>query len=161
MGVALPALGNGGTQRPLMFRSGRIDSRDVHDGVAPEPLIIFMKMLVREAREQTAWARRHLHDLTVIWQFDSAVGVRYAANYESAAWLGLDSPYVISLTRPREAGPASASRDGSVEVIALDEGLLGRRVVRVSAAAGRAPARADPARRDVRAEQTAPSRSRL
>ena len=125
LGVALPASGHGGTGRAIMFRTGRIDSRDVHDGIAPEPMIIFMKMLAREARERTAWARRHLHDLTVIWQFDSAVGVRYAANYASAAWLGSVNPRVVSLTRTRQSSPASALSNGSVEVIADDEGLLG------------------------------------
>jgi hypothetical protein len=67
-------------------------------------MIIFMKMLAREAREQTEWARRHLRGLTVIWQFDSAAGRRYAANYASAAPFISGTPQTVRLAQAADAG---------------------------------------------------------
>jgi len=68
----------------LLLRTGRIDRLDFHGGLPPEPMMIFMKWLAREVREQTAWARRHLAGRTVTWQFDTAEGLKYSANYDAA-----------------------------------------------------------------------------
>ena len=70
--------------RHLIVATGRIDNCAIHDGVPPEPMMIFMKWLAREVREQTDWAREYLSGLRVIWQFDAADGRKYAANYDAA-----------------------------------------------------------------------------
>ena len=45
--------------------------------------MIIMKQLAARAREATAWAR-YLANVNVVWQFDTAAGLRYAVNYASA-----------------------------------------------------------------------------
>ncbi len=95
LGIALAsgvAAGTSPAAQTLFIRTGRIDALDPHDGAPPEPLVIFMKNLAREVREQTRWARRYLHNTTVIWQFDTADGLRYALAYDSAAGLGPAHP---------------------------------------------------------------------
>lgn len=85
LGVALqPAA----PRRRLVLRTGRIDRCAVHDGIPPEPMMILMKCLAREVAESTPWAVRHLCDSTLVWQFDTAEGLRYAMHYDSAETLG-------------------------------------------------------------------------
>jgi hypothetical protein len=128
LGVVLPASEKDVARRTLLIRTGRIDDLALHDGLPPEPLVILMKMLAREAREQTLWARRYLAKLTVIWQFDAAVGLRYAANYASAV------PELGGVLREVRLGRGASSafvRGGhprgwqAVEYFAHDEGIFG------------------------------------
>lgn len=87
LGLALGPADGSPVRRRLVIRTGRIDNCDAHDGVPPEPMIIFMKFLAREARERTSWARRVLGGVEVTWQFDTLAGLRYALHYTAA-----DSP---------------------------------------------------------------------
>ena len=108
-------------KRQTMIRTGRIDVTGVHDGVPPEPMTIFMKWLAREVREGTEWARRHMAGHAVTWQFDARDGIKYAANFDSAAVLG-DRPARTVCVR------MGAAREGDPEgtlVLAEDEGLFG------------------------------------
>jgi hypothetical protein len=68
----------------MLIQTGRIDFADAHDGMPPEPMMIFMKWLAREHNEQTAWARKELAGRSVIWQFDTTEGQKYATLYEAA-----------------------------------------------------------------------------
>lgn len=116
--------------RHVLFRTGRSDSVGVHDGVPPEPMMIFMKWLAREARERTPWARRHLGDTIVTWQFDTHDGLKYAANFDSAGPIMECRPEIVHLRMGRAAHePLLAALEGGGEVVALggDEGLFGDR----------------------------------
>lgn len=129
LGVALVADDAPPTQKTparetLLIRTGRIDQLDRHDGVPPEPMIIFFKQLAREWREQTAWARRHLSGRTIVWQFDSADGLKYVADYDSAATLGDGPTRVVPV---RAGGPSRSGgrvRTGEI-VLPADDGLFG------------------------------------
>jgi hypothetical protein len=87
-----------------------------------------MKFLARDARERTAWARRYLSRLTVVWQFDTAAGVRYASGYPPAG------PDLIAHSlQLRAEGPGFGSvgrshravQGGLPAALDWDEGLLG------------------------------------
>lgn len=78
-------LGAPGAMRRLRIVTGRIDTGGFHDGLPAEPFMIAMKWLAREVREQTAWARKYLPGLEVVWEFESAVGLKYAVLYDAAA----------------------------------------------------------------------------
>ena len=82
LGITLALPGDRPTRHSL-FCTGRMDSLEVHDGLPPEPMMIFMKWLAREAREQTAWARQHLAGKAVTWRFATADGLKYAVNYDA------------------------------------------------------------------------------
>lgn len=123
LGVALPAPAGAKSGRALLIRTGRIDNLAVHPGLPPEALIIFMKMLVREARERTFWARRYLRDLTVVWQFDTAAGLRYVANYASAATVVPEDPKTVTLCQA--GGDQAGNAASATETFAEDEGLFG------------------------------------
>ena len=112
LGVALTARVDGTPatrppRRMLMVRTGRIDMLDTHAGVAAEPMLIFMKWLAREWREQTRWARRYLANNRIVWQFDTADGLRYALAYESAQRL-LDARATRTLYLRTDALPSDA-----------------------------------------------------
>lgn len=128
LGLALSAVDRDAPARgTLVLSTGRIDHEGLHDGVPPEPMIIFMKMRARDVREHAPWAARYLRDLTVIWQFDTATGQRYALNYQSAAWFG-GTARVVRLRRAGtdSSGEPGAERAGvSVSLITDDEGMLG------------------------------------
>lgn len=102
-------------KRHLVIRTGRIDNLDAHDGLPAEPMAIFMKWLAREAREQTAWAQTHLARQIVTWQFDTASGLKYAANFDAAD--ACDVPPTVVRVRLGAAGSAVQLPD--------DEGLHG------------------------------------
>ncbi len=104
--------------RNLIIRTGRMDNHGSHAGLPPEPLIIVMKMLAREVRERTAWAERHLRQIRLIWQFDTAAGQRYAWNYDSADRFASNNVRVLNL-RERD------SREPGVVPIAHDDGVFG------------------------------------
>lgn len=111
LGVALPAET---PRRTLVLSTGRIDRLASHGGLPPEPLTIFMKMLSREKAEQTPWARRHLADQTVIWQFDSLVGQRHASSYAAASpWLHPPLRQVALGTDASAIGPPAAAAPGA------------------------------------------------
>ncbi len=104
LGLSVAAPGLDPPRRQLMIRTGRIDQVEAHDGLPPEPMIIFMKHIARELRERTSWARRYLADLRVTWQFDTAAGLRHIVNYLSAAGLAdADQTTVIHLRTGRSA----------------------------------------------------------
>jgi hypothetical protein len=117
LGITLPS--KGPARRHTMFCTGRIDRLDVHDGMPPEPLVIFMKWLAREVRDDTAWARKHLADQIVTWQFDTAERPRYAANFDSAAAIADPAPHVVQLRLGGGEGGGDTIRFDT------DEGLYG------------------------------------
>jgi hypothetical protein len=131
LGIVLPAAGV--PRRQLVLKTGRIDTLAVHDGLPPEPLMILMKWLAREVREQTAWAQQHLADTTVIWQFDAAEGIRFACNYDAAEASALPTTLLrLRLEQPRALDPGRA-RQGAIAaapdafIFETDEGLHGDR----------------------------------
>jgi hypothetical protein len=127
LGITLPAQSVSAKPRSLMICTGRIDQCAVHDGVPPESMVIFMKWLVREAREGTRWAGRFLRDTAVTWQFDAADGLKYVVEYESA--LGVVPETVgKTLVLRAERGDARGAAAGRVEA--------GRQVVNLPADAG-------------------------
>lgn len=104
----------------LLIRTGRIDHAGIHNGLPPEPMTIFMKQLARDLREQTPWAATNLGDRIVAWQFDSAVGLKYAAHYRSAAEIPTELPTrVLDLCMAGGANPAPAL------AIEVAEGIYG------------------------------------
>ncbi len=114
--------------RHVLFATGRMDSFDVHDGLPPEPMMIFMKWLAREARERTSWVRQHLAGQAVTWQFDTAAGLKYAANYAAASRPSdpsIPQPEVmqvrIDTAAAHDRSPARAPRIALTD----DEGLHG------------------------------------
>jgi hypothetical protein len=128
LGLALPARSNCSAHRFLFLATGRIDDRGMHDGLPAEPMILFMKFLARDVREQSEWATRHLSDRTIVWQFDTAAGLRYAPNYDA----GPQAPpeeitWVRVRMRPADGGGAAVLRpDGATTVsVAADQGILG------------------------------------
>ena len=133
LGIALSPATDTVTNRVLLICTGRIDHLTTHRGMPPEPMIIFMKMLARDMRERSSWAERYLQNLTVIWQFDSAAGLRYAANYASAAPLLQGTKKIITLqhipgdtagNNTDEQRPCSPP-GGIVEVFGDNEGIYG------------------------------------
>ncbi|MBI5864824.1 MAG: hypothetical protein HZB38_10005 [Planctomycetes bacterium] len=121
----------GGIARRFVIRTGRIDSVDPHDGVPPEPLIIFMRQLADEWSKRTAWARKHLSGAAVTWQFDTAAGLRYAALFgadESHA-----APQAVRVLRVRaseqveEVGRIVHRGDADELEVPADSGLFGDR----------------------------------
>jgi hypothetical protein len=133
VGIELPAPS---PRLRLVIRTGRIDQRDAHDGMPPEPMAIFMKWLAREVRERSAWALRHLDGVSVCWQFDSAAGLRYALHYHAAD--ASQTPTRTLVLRRASRGeaaptpapttaPAAGNGDGRCDTaaIAADDGLFG------------------------------------
>ena len=142
LGIVL-AMSDKPAARHTMFRTGRIDNVDVHDGLPPEPMAIFMKWLAREAREQTEWARRYLADRVVTWQFDTADGLKYAVNFDPTGPLAEPVAQASSLCLHRQDAGATltvvsvrlgdrAAEQGNVAadtgeeiILTQDEGLYG------------------------------------
>jgi hypothetical protein len=113
-----------------MVSTGRIDQRSSHDGVPAEPMTIFVKWLAREARERTRWAQRFLQRAAVTWQFDTADGLKCAAQFESATGVVGRKPLstLILRTGSAERRQRSNSSDrAAVEVHTLPAniGVLG------------------------------------
>ena len=104
-----------------MLRSGRIDSVALHDGLPAEPLMILMKHLAREVREQTAWSQR-LAGTILTWQFDTAAGLKYAASFDAAPDLADVPACVVRLRMARHAKPTASSEH---TVFFESEGLFG------------------------------------
>lgn len=124
LGLALrPA--DGPARRHLLIRTGRIDTRVVHAGLPPEPMMIFMKWLAREARERTPWAGRHLTQTAVTWQFDTADGLKYATHFDAADPPAGVAMEVINLRLPQAGGVAPAGAPANAIVFEQDEGLHG------------------------------------
>lgn len=117
LGLTIPPPGP--VARHLLLHTGRIDARDTHDGLPPEPLMLLMKWLAREAREQTRWAQRHLADTQFTWACDTRDGLKYAANFDSAQSSATAVPELLYL-RTGEPRPG-------VETLPADEGLYGDR----------------------------------
>lgn len=111
------------SSRTLTVSTGRIDALDAHDGLPPEPMTIFMKWLAREWREQTDWARRHLVGRTIVWQFDTAMGHKYAVEYDSAAALPGRRDTVVRLRSGDRPVPRAAEDAG--QTLLINDGLLG------------------------------------
>jgi hypothetical protein len=103
----LPALNRAAPARTVLIRTGRIDNLDLHDGLPPEPMMIIMKQLAREAREATAWAQRYLANVNLVWQFETAAGLRYAVNYASAESFAFGTVYSSHLY------PLNGSKDST------------------------------------------------
>ena len=110
-------------RRHVVIRTGRIDSLDVHDGLPPEPMVIFMKTLAAEQRDRTTWAQNHLNDQTVTWQFDTADGLKRAANFDAAP--NIDAPEkTVRLQMASNVSP-NAKQKPSVITMPTGEGLHG------------------------------------
>jgi hypothetical protein len=118
---------DGPPRRHLMFRTGRADSTDVHDGVPPEAMQIFMKWLAREWREATPWAARNLRETSVTWQFDTDAGLKYAAHYDAATQLDGQRLEVVRLRMGDAAEDAAAPH--AELVFPEDEGLHGNQAL--------------------------------
>lgn len=133
LGLTLPA--REAARRHLVVRTGRIDNLEPHDGLAPESAAIFMKWLAREAREGTAWARRHLDRTSVTLQFDTRAGLRYAHAYEAAPEHRAGHAHdqlTVRCVAPGRAGRATSAepvaggaRGGRTDAIVDDVGLFG------------------------------------
>lgn len=67
----------GPPRRTLTICTGRADLEDAHDGLPPEPMILFMRWLGREVSEGVAWTRKALAATRVVWQFDTHGGHKY------------------------------------------------------------------------------------
>src|SRR5262249_38334954 len=111
--------------RPALIQTGRIDLCDSHDGLPPEPMMIFMKWLTREWNEQTAWAASHLRGQHITWQFDTADGSKYATLYHAAV-PDSSPPRVLSLRADSIPVRLGVLGDGSHEYQAALTDLLER-----------------------------------
>ncbi len=111
-------------ERYIMFATGRIDSVGIHNGLPPEPLMVFCKWLAREVQERTSWVRRHLTGTLVTWQFDTRDGLKYAANFASADGVSAKTPRVIHLRRTAASG-SEIPDDAELIRFPEDEGLHG------------------------------------
>lgn len=116
MGISAPPLSGTAADRHLLIQTGRIDHADTHDGVAPEPMVIFMKWLAREWRERTSWAVKHLATTRVTWQFDAAEGLRYATQFQAAP---TQAPGALRTLRIRAAAASAATRDHAADSVLL------------------------------------------
>jgi hypothetical protein len=118
----MPAVGT--IKRHVMIRTGRIDTVDVHDGIPPEPMVIFMKWLAREVRENTVWARRHMAGQALTWQFDTHAGLKYSSNYLSAQVV-MGHPVEVVDVRMGRGPVASDAAGNELIIMGEDEGLFG------------------------------------
>jgi hypothetical protein len=86
LGLTLPCderPARNGPPRHFVIRTGRTDQCEQHDGLPPEPLMIVMRQLARDWQAQTDWARRHLKNARVSWQFEAADGLRYGVLFHA------------------------------------------------------------------------------
>jgi len=121
LGIWLPAREATQPPRFLLIRTGRIDSAARHGGLPAEPMVIFMRELAR--RGDAAAADEPLNRVNVIWQFDAAVGLRYAHAYEAATAGGnLSAACTVHLRRSVEAEPARGPADDREQVVGLPDG---------------------------------------
>ncbi|HRS28762.1 MAG TPA: hypothetical protein P5255_10880 [Phycisphaerae bacterium] len=137
LGVYLPAQNRAARATTVLIHTGRIDNLDLHGGLPPEPMMIIMKQLAREAREATAWAQRYLANVNVVWQFDTAAGLRYAVNYASAESFDFGTVYSSHLhplngrkdCTPSSVRSGAAPRNnparGENALLTQDEGIFG------------------------------------
>lgn len=133
LGLAL-APTRGETKRTLLIRTGSIDFQAATPGVPPEPVLLLMKHFAREADEGTSWARKHLADTTLIWQFDTAAGQKYALHFESAAGAGgggLHTLEIEATDRSAAAPEVSAARCQSI-AIDVNASIFGDRSLAIS-----------------------------
>lgn len=125
----------GGPGQPLWFVTGRIDARGPHEGIPPEPMMIFMKQLARERRAGTAWSEHYLAPQTIVWQFDTADGQRFAVNYDAAGTVRHGGPVappvttrpprVLHVTLRPQHRATSTPGDHDTLVLTTSEGLHG------------------------------------
>ncbi len=121
LGISLTS-GTQPASRHTIIETGRIDAAGIHDGLPPEPMAIFMKWLARLVRESDKWARRHLADQIVTWQFDTADGRKYAANYDDLVAASLPPGRAVHVCLRLDDQPPPPR--GTI-VLPADEGLLG------------------------------------
>jgi hypothetical protein len=114
LGVTLGPTGP--MRRHLLIRTGRIERDGLPAGLPPEPMVVFLRWLAREAAEQTPWARAHLDGVGVTWQFDSSLGLRYVVHYPSAALLNGQPQELLDLcgAPPRAWPQLGVLGDGSL-----------------------------------------------
>ncbi len=127
LGLALEMPGPAPTAAVLL-QTGRMDNAALHDGLPPEPLMILMKMLAREARERTPWAARHLTGTLVLWQFDTAAGLKYATGYAAAPPLPERVRRVVARLRGGAVGEV-ATDPAVIRLTLSDEGFCGDRSI--------------------------------
>jgi len=126
LGLTLGPAAGGQVVRHVLVDTGRIDAVGLHDGLPPEPMMIFMKWLAREARERTDWAGRQLAGQSVTWRFETADGLKYAANYDQAPPPTAPPPEVrLRMTGAGCGTSAGVAVDGVGVARLGDEGLYG------------------------------------
>jgi len=129
IGLTLPSPIAG---RHLLIRSGRIDGRELHDGLAPEAMMIFMKWLAREARQRSAWAQRNLADLRVTWECETAAGLRYAMMFDAAPALDGVRESLLDLRRAADGLSSGAGIQGDAS-LAYQQRLTDQLLARIEA----------------------------
>jgi len=70
--------------KELIIDTGRIDRASAHDGLPPEPMMLFMRRLARRWNEREDWAVRILSGLRIRWRFESAAGLVYSPLFDAA-----------------------------------------------------------------------------
>ncbi len=125
LGLALEMPGSTPTAA-VVLQTGRMDNVGLHDGLPPEPGMILMKMLAREARERTPWAVRYLTGTLVLWQFNTAAGLKYATGYASAPPLP-ERVQRVEVRLRREGVGETSSKPGAMRFTLRDEGFCGDR----------------------------------
>lgn len=124
LGLELAPTSRGGPLRRIVLDTGRIDQLSPHDGVPPEPMMILMKHLAREAREAASWTRRDLQDTSLVWRFESRAGTKYVSQYDSAAHLAPAEAGELVLRIRTAAAPADAP-EAPTHRLRADPGLFG------------------------------------
>jgi len=120
LGISLPAAG---AERHLLVSTGRIDDAGRHGGLPAQPMMIFMKWLACQWERGVPWALRHLSRCRVTWQFDTTMGLKYAAEFEAADDPPRPDPRIVRL---RVAdGPSGVSPGGDTLVLPANDGPHG------------------------------------
>ncbi len=123
LGLLLPAPA-GAARETVVIRTGRIDQLARHDGLPPEPMMIWIKFLARAAREQTAWAREHLAMRDIVWQFETAAGLKYASSFTPVTSPPHGTVRTLRLVNAATA-PAAATPGEAFETWPCHEGVFG------------------------------------
>lgn len=125
LGIALPpAEAERGPWPHLLIRTGRIDTLAPHDAMPPEPMMLLMKTLARWRVERAGKLPAALARLGLVWQFDSAAGLKYAVGFRSAGELFAPQPERALEIRVEDGDPRGGAR-GDVLGMNVDVGLFG------------------------------------
>lgn len=112
---------------PIIIRTGRMDDPLAEHALSAEPMLILMRYLARERREAGRWIARHLGNRALVWQFDTAIGSKFAHMFDSAADV-IDTADALVLNLrfgDQSEPPATADRRIFHASIPPQSGLLG------------------------------------